>query len=87
MVGTLRAASAASKKILADAAHSVPTKKTYKTKAIMKKTYMSPSVEVIKVDVATVMATSMGLSDSTVDTSMDDVQLVREIQSLNQWSW
>ena len=53
----------------------------------MKKTYMTPSVEVIKVDVATVMATSMGLSDSTVDTSMDDVQLVRKIQDLNQWSW
>ena len=53
----------------------------------MKKTYIAPSVEVIKVDVAAVMATSMGLSDSTVDTSMDDVQLVREIQSLNQWSW
>ena len=53
----------------------------------MKKTYIAPAVEVIKVDVVNVMATSMGLSDTTVDTSMDDVQLVREIQNLNQWSW
>ena len=54
----------------------------------MKKTYMSPSVEVIKVDVANMMATSMPIVDGTVDTNDVANQLSREmnrsIEMLNQ---
>ena len=55
----------------------------------MKKTYMSPSVEVIKVDVANMMATSMPIVDgTTVDTDNVANQLSREmnrsIEMLNQ---
>ena len=55
----------------------------------MKKTYMSPSVEVIKVDVANMMATSMPIVDgTTVDTDNVADQLSREmnrsIEMLNQ---
>ena len=55
----------------------------------MKKTYMSPSVEVIKVDVANMMATSMPIVDgTTVDTNNVADQLSREmnrsIEMLNQ---
>jgi hypothetical protein len=55
----------------------------------MKKTYMSPSVEVIKVDVANIMATSMPIVDGTeVNTNNVADQLSREmnrsIEMLNQ---
>ena len=54
----------------------------------MKKTYMSPSVEVIKVDVANMMATSMPIVDGTVNTNDVANQLSREmnksIEMLNQ---
>ena len=55
----------------------------------MKKTYISPSVEVIKVDVANMMATSMPIVDgTTVDTNNVADQLSREmnrsIEMLNQ---
>ena len=55
----------------------------------MKKTYMVPSVEVIKVDVANMMATSMPIVDgTTVDTNNVADQLSREmnrsIEMLNQ---
>jgi hypothetical protein len=55
----------------------------------MKKTYMSPSVEVIKVDVANMMATSMPIVDGTeVNTNNVADQLSREmnrsIEMLNQ---
>ena len=55
----------------------------------MKKTYMSPAVEVIKVDVANMMATSMPIVDgTTVDTNNVADQLSREmnrsIEMLNQ---
>mgnify|MGYP006874648229 FL=1 len=55
----------------------------------MKKTYMAPSVEVIKVDVANMMATSMPIVDgTTVDTNNVADQLSREmnrsIEMLNQ---
>ena len=48
----------------------------------MKKTYIAPSVEVIKVDVANVMATSiMGINEATtVDTSAGE-QLSRDFYS------
>ena len=58
----------------------------------MKKTYIAPSVEVIKVDVANVMATSMDIiNDGTVDTSNIGEQLSRELEnSMKAWeqtSW
>ena len=57
----------------------------------MKKTYIAPSVEVIKVDVANVMATSMAINDDTVDTSNIGDQLSRELEnSMKAWeqtSW
>ena len=57
----------------------------------MKKTYIAPSVEVIKVDVANVMATSMPINDGTVDTSNIGEQLSRELEnSMKAWdqtSW
>ena len=55
----------------------------------MKKTYMAPAVEVIKVDVANIMATSMPIVDGTeVNTNNVADQLSREmnrsIEMLNQ---
>jgi hypothetical protein len=55
----------------------------------MRKTYITPSVEVIKVDVANMMATSMPIVDgTTVDTNNVTDQLSREmnrsIEMLNQ---
>lgn len=45
----------------------------------MKKTYIAPSVEVIKVGVISMLAASMEINDNTeVDTSKDGVQLGRE---------
>ena len=64
MVVTLHAASQPTSKII---------------KYIMKKTYMAPSVEVIKVDVANMMATSMPIVDGTVNTNNVADQLSREM--------
>ena len=54
----------------------------------MRKTYITPSVEVTKVDVANMMATSMPIVDGTVDTNNVADQLSREmnrsIEMLNQ---
>ena len=53
----------------------------------MKKTYIAPSVEVIKVDVANVMATSMAIVNegTVVDTSVGE-QLSRELEnSMKAW--
>ena len=44
----------------------------------MKKTYIAPSVEVIKVGAISMLAASMGLNDTEVDTSVDGGQLGRE---------
>lgn len=45
----------------------------------MKKTYIAPSVEVIKVGAISMLAASIGLHDDTpVDTSGEGVQLGRE---------
>ena len=44
----------------------------------MKKTYIAPSVEVIKVGAISMLAASMELHDNTVDTSGTGVQLGRE---------
>ena len=44
----------------------------------MKKTYIAPSVEVIKVGAISMLATSMELNDTTVDTSVEGGQLGRE---------
>ena len=53
----------------------------------MKKTYIAPSVEVIKVDVANVMATSMAIvNEGAVDTSSVGEQLSRELEnSMKAW--
>ena len=53
----------------------------------MKKTYIAPSVEVIKVDVANVMATSMAIvNEGTVDTSSVGEQLSRVLEnSMKAW--
>ena len=46
----------------------------------MKKTYMTPAVEVIKVDTVNMMATSvLGFGSTEVDTSSHGVQLGREL--------
>ena len=47
----------------------------------MKKAYMTPAMEVIKVDVANMMAASAMLFDTAVDTSTSGVQLGREISN------
>ena len=44
----------------------------------MKKIYTTPSVEIIKVNVVNMLAASMGISDTEVDTSENDVQKGRE---------
>ena len=44
----------------------------------MKKTYIAPEVEVIKVSAISMLATSIGINDKEVDTSGDGVQLGRE---------
>lgn len=44
----------------------------------MKKTYIAPQVEVIKVSAISMLATSMEIKDKEVDTSGDGVQLGRE---------
>jgi hypothetical protein len=44
----------------------------------MKKTYIAPSVEVIKIGVISMLAASMEIKDGSVDTSYDGVQLGRE---------
>lgn len=44
----------------------------------MKKTYITPEVELIKVGAISMLAASMGISDKEVDTSGDGVQLGRE---------
>ena len=45
----------------------------------MKKTYITPEVEVIKVGAVSMLATSMGIyNDKDVDTSAEGVQLGRE---------
>ena len=55
---------------------SLQTNKNIKT--IMKKTYIAPEVEEIKVNAVNMLAASMGISDTEVDTSEDDVQKGRE---------
>ena len=44
----------------------------------MKKTYIAPSVEVIKVGAISMLAASMGINNDPVDTSEEGVQLGRE---------
>ena len=44
----------------------------------MKKNYVKPSVEVIKVNAVNMLAASMLMKNGTVDTSDEDVQLGRE---------
>ena len=44
----------------------------------MKKTYIAPSVEVIKVGAISMLAASMRINDTEVDTSVEGGQLGRE---------
>jgi hypothetical protein len=44
----------------------------------MKKTYITPSVETIKVSAVNMLAASVRISDTTVDTSVEGMQLGRE---------
>lgn len=44
----------------------------------MKKTYITPEMEVIKVGAVSMLAASMGVNEDTVDTSGNGVQLGRE---------
>ena len=44
----------------------------------MKKTYITPSVETIKVSAVNMLAASLGISGQSVDTSVEGVQLGRE---------
>ena len=50
-------------------------------KSIMKKTYIAPEVEEIKVNVANMMASSLGINDTEVDTN--DEQLGREEKKIS----
>ena len=48
----------------------------------MKKTYIAPSVEVIKVNAVNMLATSsLGISTTSVDTSTEGTQLSRDFYS------
>ena len=58
---------------------SLQTNKNIKT--IMKKTYIAPEVEEIKVNVANMMASSLGINDTEVDTN--DEQLGREEKKIS----
>lgn len=53
----------------------------------MKKTYVNPEVQVIKLDAVSMLASSMGIIDTSVDSSADDIQLGRdtEVSSSNVW--
>ena len=44
----------------------------------MKKTYITPSVETIKVSAVNMLAASLGISEEAVNTSVEGVQLGRE---------
>ena len=58
---------------------SLQTNKNIKT--IMKKTYIAPEVEEIKVNVANMMASSLGINETEVDTN--DEQLGREEKKIS----
>ena len=58
---------------------SIQTNKNIKT--IMKKTYIAPEVEEIKVNVANMMASSLGINETEVDTN--DEQLGREEKKIS----
>ena len=51
-----------------------PYKQDKNIKTIMKKTYIAPEVEEIKVNVVNMLAASMGISEDEVDTSEEGVQ-------------
>ena len=63
-----------------------PNKQNNNRNTTMKKTYIAPSMDVIKVQVANVMATSsLPISNETVDANVND-QLSRELEnSMKAW--
>ena len=84
MVGTRHAVSAKGNNInmYVDTACRVPTGKNKHKN--MKKTYITPSVETIKVSAVNMLAASLQVfSETEVDTSADGVQLGREDNGLS----
>ena len=83
MVGTRHAVSAKGNNInmYADTACRVPTGKNKHKN--MKKPYITPSVETIKVSAVNMLAASLGISETEVNTSGDGVQLGREDNGLS----
>ncbi len=53
----------------------------------MKKAYITPSVEVIKAETSTVLAASIDVSETEVDTGADNVQLIREDKGMWDVEW
>lgn len=54
----------------------------------MKKTYVNPEVKVIKLNAVSMMATSsLGISDTPVDTSVGGVQLGRDTEESSSNIW
>lgn len=53
----------------------------------MKKTYVNPEVQVIKLNAVSMLASSMDIIDTSVDSSTGGIQLGRdtEISSSNVW--
>ena len=47
--------------------------------------YTTPSVEIIKVNAVNMLAASMGINETTVD-SYGDIQLGRDVNDGNAWS-
>mgnify|MGYP006864390911 CR=1 FL=1 len=47
----------------------------------MKKTYIAPIVEVIKVNAVNMLASSLGINGASVDTSTEGTQLGRDFDS------
>ena len=54
--------------------HAVSLQTNKNINTIMKKTYIAPEVEEIKVNVVNMLAASMDISEDTVDTSEEGVQ-------------
>ena len=62
---------------------SLQTNKNIKT--IMKKTYIAPEVEEIKVNVANMMASSLGINETEVDANDEQLGRDEKISSPGVW--
>ena len=54
-------------------------------KSIMKKTYIAPEVEEIKVNVANMMASSLGINETEVDANDEQLGRDEKISSPGVW--